>query len=366
MTPSPPRSSRAESSDPVAPPDSARGERTGASLERYRGYLEGRPRLGPETIHLDVTNTCNLDCVTCWNYGPSLSTPKSTAWKKSKIDPALFFRVLDEACRTGIERVVLAGGGEPFTHPQIESFVTAVKQRNLALTIITNGTLCDFDRLAELKVDQLLLNVASATPRTYAAYHPNQPEQTFDKLMRGADRLRGITRVNFVQVINALNAHELVKMVELAHAHGARASFKVGDLPKGTEHFALSAEQRGDLAQVLIPAARARAEELGVRHNLDAYLAALTGGKGLPACFAGYLYTRVSVEGRVYFCCAHLDAGDVAKTGFEQVWSAPQYQAMRERIAKGQWFDACNRCGKHDMNFSAERELAGLRAEGLL
>ncbi len=336
------------------------------TVERYRGFLEGRPRLGPQTIHLDVTNTCNLDCVTCWNYGPQLATPKTTAWKKQRIDRALFFRVLDEACATGVERVVLAGGGEPFTHPDIEDFVAAVKQRGLALTIITNGTLCDYDRLAELRVDQILLNVASASPRTYAAYHPNQPEQTFDRLMRGADRLRGITRVNFVQVINALNAHELVKMVELAHAHGARASFKVGDVPKGTERFGLTAEQRDDLAQVLVPAALKRATELKIRHNLDAYVAALSGGKGMPACFAGYLYTRVAVDGRVFFCCAHLDAGNVAEQGFEQVWSAPQYQAMRERIARGQWFEACNRCGKHDMNFSAERELAELRAEGLL
>lgn len=337
------------------------------SLERFRGYLDGRPRLGPETLHLDVTNTCNLDCVTCWNYGPDLREPKTTAWKKQKIEPALFYRVLDEACATGVERVVLAGGGEPFTHPHMEAFVKAVKGRGLALTIITNGTLCDFEVLATLGVDQILLNVASATPQTYAAYHPNQPPETFHRLMRGADRLKGIVRVNFVQVINALNAHELVKMVELAHAHGARASFKVGDVPKGTERYALSAEQREDLASVLVPAARARAQALGVRHNLDAYLAALVEGKsGLPACFSGYLYTRVSVEGRVFFCCAHLETGQVAQTGFSEVWGSPRYQAMRERLARGEWFDACRRCGKHDMNFAAQVEFNALRAEGLL
>jgi MoaA/NifB/PqqE/SkfB family radical SAM enzyme len=283
------------------------------------------------------------------------------------MEPALFFRLLDEAVALGTERVVVAGGGEPFTHPHIEDFLAGVKARGLKLTLITNGTLCDYDTLKALGVDQVLLNVASATPNTYAAYHPNQPPETFHRLMAGAEVLRGTTRVNFVQVINALNAHEVVKMVELAHAHGARSSFKVGDVPKGTERHALSAEQRDDLATVLLPAARARAQALGVRHNLEAYEAALRGEKGGPsACFAGYLYARVSVEGRVYFCCAHLDAGDVAQRSFAEVWRAPQYQALRARLARGEWFDACKRCGKHDMNYGAERELAQLQAQGAL
>lgn len=338
-----------------------------SALERFRGFVEGVPRLGPEALHLDVTNACNLDCVTCWNYGPSLSQPKSVEWKRRRIDPDVFLRVLDSACSLGIERVVLAGGGEPFTHPDIGRLIGAVKARALKLTIITNGTLCDFDALAALKVDQLLLNVASATPATYVAYHPNQEPKTFERLMQGAERLKGITKVNFVQVINALNAHELVQMVELAHAHGARASFKVGDLPAGTERYRLSAEQREDLAAVLIPAAKARAADLKVRHNLDAYEAALLGTKrGLPRCFAGHFYARVSVEGRVFFCCAHVDVGSVGQASFASVWAGQRWQAMRERLARGEYLDVCGRCGKHDMNFSLERELEELRAEGLL
>ncbi len=337
------------------------------ALERFRGWLDGAPRLGPEALHIDVTNACNLDCVTCWNYGPELKQPKSVEWKRRRIALDVFLAVLDSACSLGIERVVLAGGGEPFTHPDIDRLIHEVKARGLKLTIITNGTLCDFDALATMKVDQLLLNVASATPATYAAYHPNQTGKTFERLMHGAQRLRGVTRVNFVQVINALNAHELTQMVELAHAHGARASFKVGDLPAGTERYRLTAEQVEDLASVLIPAARARAEALGVRHNLDAYEAALLGRKGgLPRCFAGHFYARVSVEGRVFFCCAHIDVGNVSTESFASVWTGPRYQAMRARLLRREYLDVCSRCGKHDMNFSLERELEELRAEGLL
>lgn len=339
-----------------------------AHLERFRGYLDGAPRTGPETVHIDVTNVCNLDCVTCWNYGATLDSPKPTSWKRQRIDPEVFTRVLNEVAATGVERIVLSGGGEPFTHPDLEAFIAQVKGKGLRLTVISNGTLTNFARLRELGPDQLLLNMASASPETYVAYHPNQGLSTFGRLCAGVELLRGVTAVNLVQVINGLNAHELVAMVELAHRLGARSSFKVGDVPPGTEHFSLTSAQRAWLLEEGLPAAKKRAKHLGVKHNLAAYEQQLLGQREgpLPDCFAGYLYSRISVDGRIFFCCAHIEAGRVQEGPFEQVWRSPRYQALRERMKRKELFPACARCGKHDMNFAAEQELAALREEGLL
>lgn len=338
-------------------------------LARFRAHLDGVPGPGPETVHLDVTNACNLDCVTCWNYGPALATPRPVAWKRLRIEPALFTRVLGEVAASGVERIVLSGGGEPFTHPDLEAFIAQVKQRGLRLTVITNGTLCDFPRLRELGVDQLLLNLASATPHTYAAYHPNQPPETFHRLVEGVETLRGVTAVNLVQVINGLNAHELVPMLELAHRLGARSSFKVGEVPPGTAHYALTPLQRQWLLDTALPEARRQAKQLpGVKHNLPAFELQLRGQHDgpLPPCFAGALYTRISVEGRVFFCCAPIEAGHLQEGSFEEVWRSPRYQALRERLRRQQLFPACARCGKHDMNFAAAQELAALQASGAL
>jgi MoaA/NifB/PqqE/SkfB family radical SAM enzyme len=333
---------------------------------RLHGWLDGTPHTGPETVHLDVTNACNLDCVTCWNYAPNLATPKSVDWKRRRIDPGLFTRVLDEVAATGVERVVISGGGEPFSHPELPRFLREVKRKGLRLTLITNGTLADFELLAELRVDQVLLNTASASPNTYAAYHPNQPPETFDRIIAGAARLRGVSQVNLVQVINGLNAHELVAMVELAHRLGARASFKVGDVPTGTEKYALTPLQRAWLFEQGLPAAKMRVKELGgVKHNLEAFEQQLRGQREgpLPRCFAGFLYTRISVEGRVFFCCAPIEAGHMEEGPFEQVWRSPRYQALRAQVKRGELFPACARCGKHDMNFAAEQALAALERE---
>jgi MoaA/NifB/PqqE/SkfB family radical SAM enzyme len=333
--------------------------------ERLAGYLERRPRLGPETVHIDITNACNLDCVTCWNYAPGLKNPKNAAWRTQRMEATTFRRVLDEVAAAGAERIILSGGGEPFTHPDIADFIAAVKGRGLALTIITNGTLCDFAQLADAGVDQLLVNVSAADAATYAAYHPNQPEATFDRLTESIAAVAGRVAVNLVQVINALNAAELPQMVELAHWVAARCSFKLGDTPPGTEGCVLDSEQRQVLLAAEVPRALALARTLGVKHNLEAFAAQLAGGEpsaGALACFAGYLYSRVYVDGRVFFCCEHIEVGHIADGSFATLWVGADYDAVRQRLHRGEGYLGCARCGKHDMNFTAARQLAAMGA----
>ncbi|MBS1197852.1 MAG: Radical domain protein [Proteobacteria bacterium] len=334
--------------------------------QRIEGFCAHRPLLGPETVHIDITNTCNLDCITCWNYAPGLASPKNAAWKKQRMASAIFSRVLSEVAECGVERIILSGAGEPFTHPGIYDFIAAVKAKGLVLTVITNGTLCDFQRLKELGVDQLLINTSSASAATYTTYHPNQPPETFENLIEGVISLAGAVAVNLVQVINALNADELTAMVELAHQAHARASFKLGDTPPGTECCRLDIDRRKTLLEHDIPAAIARAKALGVKHNLAAFAAQLAGSHPLHAplpCFAGYLYSRVYVDGRVFFCCEHIEVGNVEKADFGTLWLAPAYNAIRQSLHEGLVFPGCARCGKHDMNFVANKQLAMLMNE---
>ena len=344
--------------------------------ERLLGFLDQKPRLGPETVHIDLVNACNLDCVTCWNYAPGLAMPKVAAWKAQRMDEATFHRVLGEVAATGVERIILSGGGEPFMHPRIYEFIAAVKARGLVLTVISNGTLCDFPRLADLGVDQMLVNTSAASAATYVAYHPNQEEATFEQLVEGVAGVSGRIGINLVQVINALNAHELEAMVELSARVGARASIKLGDTPPGTEALALTETQRRVLLDTSVPAAHAAADLLGVKHNIDAFvdqLASTTSKKidtapplGRPKasttpCFAGYLYSRFFVDGRVFFCCEHIEVGHVENHDFATIWSSPDYDAVRRRLHEGRGYPGCARCGKHDMNFTAARQLARLQ-----
>ena len=43
--------------------------------QRLQSLDDGVVRLGPQTVHLDITNSCNTDCVTCWDHSPHLLAP---------------------------------------------------------------------------------------------------------------------------------------------------------------------------------------------------------------------------------------------------------------------------------------------------
>ena len=39
---------------------------------RMQGVLENVPHLGPQTVHFDIANGCNVRCTTCWHHSPHL------------------------------------------------------------------------------------------------------------------------------------------------------------------------------------------------------------------------------------------------------------------------------------------------------
>ncbi|MBI3071509.1 MAG: radical SAM protein [Deltaproteobacteria bacterium] len=337
---------------------------TERAAARLAGARDGVLRAGPELIHIDVTNACNLDCTPCWNYSPLLDSPRSPRWKRGRLDDAVFHRAMAGATRLGCERVIFSGGGEPFLHPGIYDFLGAAKARGFHVTSITNGTLVDWSRVSAVGVDRLLLNTCGASDETYVAYHPNQPRGAFAALMRNAARVAGRVRINTVQVITRQNYFELVEMIELAHRIGAaRVSFKLVSVSQGTERLAPTDVERQELRETLIPRARARAAALKVRANLDTFASQLAGESGAAfpieeiGCHAGFYYSRIYLDGRVFYCCEHFEVGDLRVAEFDEIWWSAAYERFRAKMRRGEFLPACHRCGKYDLNFSVAKEL---------
>jgi MoaA/NifB/PqqE/SkfB family radical SAM enzyme len=115
---------------------------------RLLGMHLGRPLTGPDTLHIDITNGCNTNCVTCWDHSPHLRVPRPQRWKRQRIDSATVCDILSEVSELGgLRAVILSGMGEPFTHPEIYDMIAEVKRRGLYLTIITNLVAADPERI---------------------------------------------------------------------------------------------------------------------------------------------------------------------------------------------------------------------------
>lgn len=341
------------------------------------GIERGRPLTGPQTIHIDITNGCNTNCITCWDHSPHLDAPRSAEWKRQRASLANIEQILDDAGSLGgLEAVVISGMGEPFTHPDIERILAAVKVRGLHVTVITNLIPARAERVLEIGVDQLLIGIHGASEASYLAFHPSFSSDDWahlhDMLARFRDAGR---RFKHVQVICRTNAHELVEMIELAAEYRAlQVNFKLAGLHDGTEATRITDTQRANLLDGLIARAVARASELGVEHNLDVFEGQVRAGgeatsdmRGI-GCFMGFAYARVTVDGTVLYCCnTEMVVGTLAQGArFHELWEGERWNAMRDRFRRGWYAASCSQCGKLNQNVKLGRRFAKAYGEARL
>jgi wyosine [tRNA(Phe)-imidazoG37] synthetase (radical SAM superfamily) len=355
---------------------------TSSTMMRLSHLRDGVTACGPQTLHIDVTNTCNTNCVTCWDHSPHLHTPQATAWKRQKVALADVVALLDDVQTLdtnegGLSAVIVSGMGEPFTHPEIYELIADVKRRGLHLTIITNLVAADVERVVDLGVDALLVGVQGASEDSYLAFHPNFLPWHWQTLNASLQRLQQAPAIDtkHVQVICAHNAHELSAMVQLAFdVDAAQVNFKLASLKAGTEAVRVSREQRLELLRATIPAARALAAQLGMRTNLDVFAQQVQAGLqrdddaaddvdgndtapiDTVGCFLGGFYARVTVEGTVLFCCnTEVVVGSLATLPFSAWWRSLRWDYWRRRMREGRYLASCFQCGKFNQNEKLSR-----------
>jgi len=325
---------------------------------RLQDYLDGVVRRGPETVHVDLSNACNLRCIGCWNYSPLLREPRPAEWKRQMADADRVRALLAEVRALQGERVIFSGSGDPGTHPRLYDLIACAADAGLKVTLISNLTLLDPRRLLDAGARTFLVNVWAATPETYAATHPGQKPEAFAAL---AEKLRALRSRNvaLVFVVCRQNVHEVAAVAEFAASVGARRiQYKLASTGGGTDAIALTAAER---AGVLAGAGelRERLERAGVGANLDVFFERLRGApeeSAVPACYAGWYYSRVYVDGRVFLCCKHeTEVGDLRRASFREIWLGERYQALRRRLRAGEWLPCCAQCGNLDLNAGVHR-----------
>src|SRR5918998_2951856 len=127
---------------------------------RLRGIAEGRVLTGPQTVHIDLANGCNTNCVTCWDHSPLLDEARPSAWKKKRVTFEDFNALAaDLASMNSVEAVILSGMGDPFVNPDIYRIIEASKRHGWHVTVLTNALLADAERVIDLDADMLLISV---------------------------------------------------------------------------------------------------------------------------------------------------------------------------------------------------------------
>jgi len=197
-----------------------------------------RPGAMPKYLELEPTNLCNLRCPGCVVGRGEITRPRG------KMDMALFRKAIDELADT-LLLLILFERGEPFVHEGLCDMAAYAAERDIKVSVSTNGHFLDSAERAEAVVrsglDHLIVSLDGATPETYGAYRRGGD---FDKVVAGIRTLLDVRKrmgaelplvdVRFIPMRQ--NEHEIPAVRRLASDLGVDVlSFKTYNPALGHE-----------------------------------------------------------------------------------------------------------------------------------
>jgi MoaA/NifB/PqqE/SkfB family radical SAM enzyme len=163
---------------PAKAPEMVDPHRYFEAVDRDRERVATRP---PVCLYLEVTNRCNLLCLTCPRTYEELEPPADMSWD-------LFLRIVDQV--PDLARAVLHGVGEPMLVRDLPRMVTHLKRRGVYVLFNTNGTVLNERNgraLIEAGLDELRVSLDAATAKSYRAV---RGRNYFDRILRNVRGFR--------------------------------------------------------------------------------------------------------------------------------------------------------------------------------
>lgn len=140
-------------------------------------------------VNIEWTSKCNARCIMC----PRSEMPHPTIMKLGT-----YRQAIDQLSTKDVFRAVIAGYGEPTTHPRFNEFVNITKSAPVPVDMVSNGQLLDETRLQMLDgvLNTLIISFSSIDRQVYERVHANLDH---DKVME-----------------NILLAHKTLQQTQLA------------------------------------------------------------------------------------------------------------------------------------------------------
>ncbi|HYI11990.1 MAG TPA: methyltransferase domain-containing protein [Thermoanaerobaculia bacterium] len=173
---------------------------------------------GLRELWLQVNNACNLTCTHCLVS----SGPKGIGG----LPPEELVRLVDDAKRLGVERLLITGGEPMLRRDLPDLLLRATSQHGMEVIVLTNATIIAgavknaLDRLDRTLV-KFQVSVDGARPETN---DPIRGAGTFRKALDGAATLAGMGfEVSLTTVTTEENLGELHELPPIARESGARS-----------------------------------------------------------------------------------------------------------------------------------------------
>lgn len=308
----------------------------------------------PSSLMLEVTNQCNLACITCpreYAYGEEMD--------KGFMKMEMMKKVIDESFPY-VDSIGLTGMGETFMFkklPEIVDYIRA-KDKGIIISISTNAHLpISVQMVAELadKIDTIQISIDG----TYDTYESVRLKSNFAFFMENVKEIvkicqgkRATVTFNFVAIKE--NYFNMAEMVELAGELGVKyvniTPFNVASITiydKSYYDFFYTETFKSELKR-----AKDKAKEF---KNLTFSAWDIEAPKGFRKCDLVWSHFYISWDGYSTPCCAkpfpkQLNFGNVFEEGLMKCLNAPDYRKFRGMWYKNEVPDFCKNCHVIDLD----------------
>jgi len=309
-----------------------------------RIYGEAAARLIPFTVTLELTLNCNIRCVHCYNLdrdeprgGGACGSGADAAGKRPELSLPEILSLMGDLRAAGCLVLGLTGG-EVLTYPHLWAVMDRARELNLAVQLLTNGTMLRPGVAARLAGYRNLLGVSVSLYGATADVHDGitQIAGSWRRTWDGAERMRAAgVSVRLKFIVMEPNAHQTAEVRAQAEARGFPVLVDVTVTPRhdGT---------RGSLA---VRATEDQLRELyrgPLRDMLPKKPAVIRDDTFRCNCARGNC--AVSVTGEVQPCISvPWSAGNVRDRPFIDIWRySPVFQKIRGlRVAD---YESCAPC----------------------
>jgi len=278
-------------------------------LLRLKGIESGRAMIGPATVHLRITDLCNLACRYCWYFGPG-SALHPTGINHLSYD--LFEGITRDCLDLKVDTINLSGIGDPSLHPRFYDMLHHLEE-SFAVTIFTNGTF-PIERCRDiLRADRIIINLGAADRESYRALQGRDLFVKVIKNIRELARLRPQYNPDFsievVIIMTSLNEGSHLKTESLVRKLGADLVQKKVFQPLDHSRHIMLPDQE---------------EKEGITGQW-------------PPCYHGWFYSAIKLNGDVNVCCfmQSLTIGNVNTASFKDIWGSDVYSRTRASALKG-------------------------------
>jgi len=343
--------------------------------------------VGPRYLLLDLAGKCTLDCVYCRRFSPW----NTDYWNDRHpelsgfMDLTVATSVIREASKTGVEIILLVGGGEPTLHPHFGSIIDIIRQHGMKYNFSTNGINLDRhgDSVLSDSCGAITVSLSFASERTFSMIRPNS---SLSQMRRIEENVRSLTTLKKIRglkgpeiialyAISNYNVDEVLKMVHHAIDLGVdNIWYQMVHLEPFSKKKLFLAEDQIHMVRDQLSLAREVASRSGLKFHsfIDFEMEHYNGKEGNwskegllhQGCYVGWHFAFVHIRREIFMCCGGKMVGYLDKdgSGFESLWRSEAYRRYRNdglimhienplTLYGSPLFESyCESCDNHDQN----------------